>query len=428
MGPQPPSYSSWADITSRLVAFEDITTQDGRPYIGILADDDSRWLIRVISNGVSSYPVANIDDGLKVRTVGIDVADAATMEAVCSSYNSGITPFEDSVAEPPAGMSKPYLLRLASACAWDGEAGSASLVVEDGKENVIFNSDASPSTVFSEAEVKSVEEITYARFVDMGLPSGLLWATCNIDASKPAGMTENEFTYNCSFFSWGNTEPHNPVSNSAFDYNWGTVNEQEPWFEGQPYGSTTGATLNSVIPLENDAARVICGDPWRMPKASEFKELFDNVDYLNEDGTIKPAGAASKGVTLNGINGVWIQSKINGNRLFFAFSGYGVNTSLNNRNVVGYFWSASINSERNAMSLLVSGGDIGPQHISVRARGFTVRPVREANRRRRKESEDEEQRLEVSKNESEQRQVISENKSKRRKKVSKNESDQSQKK
>lgn len=330
-GPQPPSLSSWADITSRLVAFEDITTQDGRPYIGILADDDSRWVMRVISNGVSSYPIANIDDGVKVRTVGIDVADASTMEAVCGSYNTGVSPFEDSVSEPPAGMARPYLLRLTSACAWDGETGSASLVVEDDQERVIFNSDTSPSTVFSEAAEETVEEITFAKYVDMGLPSGLLWALCNIDASKPAGMAESEFTYECSYFSWGNVEPHDPISRFKFSYNWGGRNAQAPWYDGQPYGSTSGSALVSDITSENDAASVICGAPWRMPTSNEFKELFDNVDYLNADGTVKPAEETDKRTTLNGIMGIWIQSKINGNRLFFPCTGFGSESDLTRR-------------------------------------------------------------------------------------------------
>lgn len=384
-GPQPPSLSSWADITSRLVAFEDITTQDGRPYVGILADDDSRWLLRVISNGVSSYPVANIDDGVKVRTVGIDVADASTMEAVCGSYNTGVSPFEDSVSVPPAGMTVPYLLRLTSACSWDGSAGSASLVVEDSQERVLFNSATSPTTVFSEAAAETVEEIAFARYVDMGLPSGLLWASCNIDSSKPAGMAETEFTYNCSFFSWGNTVPHNPISESEFDYDWGSINEQAPWYEGQSYGSTSGAALDSDITPANDAARVICGESWRMPTAAEFEELFDNVDYLKADGTVMPADETNKRISLNGIFGVWIQSKINGNRLFFACTGIGDGTSWFRRSVGGNYWSSTFYSERYAKCLQVYSSMIEPRSNYNRYMGFAVRPVRERSRRRRKE-------------------------------------------
>lgn len=381
-GPQPPSLSSWADITSRLVAFEDVTTPDGRPYIGILADDDSRWLLRVISNGVSSYPVANIDDGIKVRTVGIDVADASTMEAVCGSYNTGISPFEDSVSVPPAGMTVPYLLRLTSACAWDGEAGSASLVIEDGQERVLFNSATSPTTVFSEAAAETVEEIAFARYVDMGLPSGLLWASCNIDTRKPAGMAETEFTYECSYFSWGNTDSHFPINSTTFEYDWGSVNEQAPYYEGQPYGSTRGSTLITDITLADDAARVICGDPWRMPTAAEFEELFDNVDYLNADGTVMPADATNKRITINGISGIWIQSKVNGNRLFFACSGMGEGTSLRGRGSGGNLWSASVISERTAWYYLFNTG-VYPPRSSDRYRGMPIRPVREHSRRRR---------------------------------------------
>ena len=59
--------------------------------------------------------------------------------------------------------------------------------------------------------------------VDMGLPSGLLWADRNIDATQPDGFCESPYQYEGSFFSWGNTEPHNPTSTSAFGYDWGTI-------------------------------------------------------------------------------------------------------------------------------------------------------------------------------------------------------------
>lgn len=372
---------------------------------------------------MSSYPVASLDDGVKVRTVDIDVADATTMEEVCSSYNTGISPFEDSVAEPPAGMARPYLLRLTSACSWDG-SGSASLVVEDGQENVIFNSSTSPSTVFSEAAEISVEELAYARFVDMGLPSGLLWATCNIDASKPAGMGETEFTYYCSFFSWGNTVAHNPSgegSSARFDYVWGTVNGQAPWYEGQPYGSTSGNELNSDITLANDAARVVCGEPWRMPSSSEFNELLANVDYLNADGTVMPDGTTDKRITLGGVVGIWMQSKINGNRLFFACAGVGSgNAAWASRGVSSYCWSASFRSDREAVCLSIGADRVYVRYMN-RCYGFPIRPVRERSRRRQSENESE-QRQKISENESKQLQKVSENESGKRQEVSENKS------
>ena len=52
----------------------------------------------------------------------------------------------------------------------------------------------------------------------MGLPSGVKWASRDIDLTKPGGFCETPFTYEKSFFSWGNIDGHNPSSVSAFDY------------------------------------------------------------------------------------------------------------------------------------------------------------------------------------------------------------------
>ena len=67
-------------------------------------------------------------------------------------------------------------------------------------------------------------------FVDMGLPSGLLWAKRNLDATQANGFAASEYQYECSFFSWGNTDPHNPTSNDSFaPYSFGSTNDEEPY-------------------------------------------------------------------------------------------------------------------------------------------------------------------------------------------------------
>ena len=66
----------------------------------------------------------------------------------------------------------------------------------------------------------------------MGLPSsGVKWANRDIDLTKPGGFCETPFVYEKSFFSWGNIDGHNPSSVSAFAYNWGGVNQAEPWYD-----------------------------------------------------------------------------------------------------------------------------------------------------------------------------------------------------
>ena len=216
-----------------------------------------------------------------------------------------------------------------------------------------------------------------ALVVDMGLPSGVKWASRDIDLTKPGGFCETPFTYEKSFFSWGNIDGHNPSSVSAFDYNWGGVNDQEPYYEGQPYGSTPGNTLtgNIAVGEDFDAARANLGAPWRMPTTGEYAELFANIRYINADGTPIDSSQTNKLVTVNGVVGLYLESTINGARLFFSCSGHGGGRSWYARGSYGYFWSSSWNSARFARSLSFDSGGVGPQYYNGRYSGFAVRPV-----------------------------------------------------
>ena len=213
--------------------------------------------------------------------------------------------------------------------------------------------------------------------VDMGLPSGVKWASRDIDLTKPGGFCETPFVYEKSFFSWGNIDGHNPISNSAFSYNWGGVNETEPYYEGQPYGDTPGNTLTGSIAVgeDFDATRANLGAPWRMPTSAEFAELFANIIYIDANGDEVDTTKADKRVTVNGVIGLYLESKINGARLFFSCSGYGNGRSWYSRGSYGDYWSSTWNSARYARLLVFSSGGVYPQNISNRCYGFALRPV-----------------------------------------------------
>lgn len=215
--------------------------------------------------------------------------------------------------------------------------------------------------------------------VDMGLPSGTLWASRDIDLTKPGGFCETPYVYEKSFFSWGNIDGHNPISASAFDYNWGGVNAAEPWYEGQPYGTTKGNTLTGNTPTteEFDPARANLGDMWATPSNAQNAELFANIRYINADGTEVDNTKADKRVRVNGILGLYLESKNNGNRLFFACSGYGAGRSWSSRGASGYFWSSTWSSARTARNLYFYSGGVNPQGFNYRFFGFPVRPVQQ---------------------------------------------------
>lgn len=213
-------------------------------------------------------------------------------------------------------------------------------------------------------------------YVDMGLPSGNRWAVSNLDVTGPYFFQESPFQLECSFFSWGNITPHNPISETEFDYDFGSVNSAAPWFEGQPYGETPGSLLTGNIPLDMDAARRLLGSPWHIPSSSDFVELFANVIYINADGSEVDAAKVDKRVTVNGVLGLYLESKINGARMFFPCSGLASDQSWSDRGSVGSYWSNSWSSARFARILYFNNTGVIPQsNYGSRQLGFALRPI-----------------------------------------------------
>ncbi len=206
--------------------------------------------------------------------------------------------------------------------------------------------------------------------VDMGLPSGLLWATRNIDVKQANGFAKNIYQYECSFFSWGNTDGHNPTAiNSFAPYSWGNANTSEP------YASSPGAALTASFGLSFDAVFANLGNQWRMPTTEEFAELFANIDFINPDGTVIETTQANKLVTVNGVVGILLKSKNNSRTLFFPCSGLGSGQSWDYRGSYGYYWSSSLYSATHGRNLGFYSGGVYPQYLNYRFYGFSVRPV-----------------------------------------------------
>lgn len=212
-------------------------------------------------------------------------------------------------------------------------------------------------------------------YVNLGLPSGNLWAKSNLDDTQANGFAASEFQYECSYVSWGNIEMHDPVSASAFEYDWGGINSQQPFYGGQPYGDTPGCDIQTNIGLSFDVARVLAGSPWRLPSSEDFNELFTYVDFIDAEGNIVDPSRSDKRVVVNGIMGVYLKSRINGERLFFPCSGVGQGTSLSSRGSGGAYWSLSYNSPGSARALYIYESGISFSGLIDRFKGCTIRPI-----------------------------------------------------
>lgn len=236
------------------------------------------------------------------------------------------------------------------------------------------------SGAFVKGQSQFIKEVLREKVVDMGLPSGLKWATCDIDITHKDKFCKTPFTYNKSFFSWGNIDGHNPKNDSFEEvYDWGNINAAEPWYDNQVYGSTKGHTLTTNIPVseEFDAARAILGDPWRMPTNEEFEELIKGSIFIDADGVEIASDVANKLITANGVVGIYLQSKVNGNRIFFACSGNGTGKVWYHRGTYGNYWTSTWHSNEDARILMFRSGGVYPNYHNHRYCGEAIRAVRD---------------------------------------------------
>lgn len=168
-------------------------------------------------------------------------------------------------------------------------------------------------------------------WVDLGLPSGTRWATCNVGASTPS--------------AYGNY------------YAWGETSTKSAYTEGNYTYSDNPTTL----PSNRDAATANWGSGWRMPTRTEMNELISNCTVT--------------WTTQNGVNGSLFTGP-NGNSIFLPAAGYRDDSGLVDNGSLGYYWSSSLASDGTdgAWGLGFFSDDyrMGSYY---RGYGFTVRPV-----------------------------------------------------
>ena len=192
-------------------------------------------------------------------------------------------------------------------------------------------------------------------YVDLGLPSGTLWATCNVGADVPEGFGE--------FFAWGETDPKDLYDWKSYRY--GRLFQER--YELNKYCTDSVFGLDgfvdnlTVLEPSDDVVRVRWGIGWRIPTIEEWEELF-----LNTTGTWTAS---------NGVKG-WLCTATNGNSLFLPASGYWWEDTFNAD--LGLYWSRTINKEfpYRAWGFHFNCDSSHLCGSSDRNRGQTVRAVR----------------------------------------------------
>lgn len=179
-------------------------------------------------------------------------------------------------------------------------------------------------------------------YVDLGLPSGTVWATCNVGASRAEDCG--------NYYAWGETRPKDEYSNETYTAN------------------------NATSPLqpEKDAATVNWGEGWSMPTETEIEELRTYCAW--------------RWTMVNGVEGYMVRS-LNGNSIFLPYYEYRydggpifVRQSTSNTYIDALYWSKTYCSHLTAGTNPNAPYVLGFDKLQIssqynRVAGCLVRPV-----------------------------------------------------
>ena len=171
-------------------------------------------------------------------------------------------------------------------------------------------------------------------YVDLGLPSGTLWATCNVGAETPEGYG--------NYYAWGEILTKSEYSLSSYTY----------------------SNNPTTLPTDADVAYIDWGVGWRMPTVYETRELNENCTWTWTEQ--------------NGVEGYIIEG-INGNSIFLPAVSYRHDDNLGGAGEYGY-WSSSLYTNDFSYAWAIRFyWDFHGVYYSGRSDGFTVRPVCSSN-------------------------------------------------
>ena len=243
-----------------------------------------------------------------------------------AQLEAGIKKCKDDRKTKTAQLQNPKsLTSKPSAANQTGETTGQSGANQTGKTNTSEQSGAKQQEPNTVTALLTTGTLNGHEWVDLGLPSGTKWATCNVGASNP-----REYG---SYFAWGETSPKSSYTEDNYMY------FSEP----------------NVLPESADAATVNWGEGWRMPTTEEFLELRDKCTWTRITNGYKVIGP-------------------NGNGIFLPAAGYRYDSEFSDAGSLGYYWLSSLSGTDFAWYLFFNSADYDVYN-GYRDDGLSVRPV-----------------------------------------------------
>lgn len=160
---------------------------------------------------------------------------------------------------------------------------------------------------------------TSARWVDLGLPSGLLWAECNVGASSPEDYG--------NYYAWGETTTKSVYNWNTYCHSNGDSDQLTKYCNDSNYGYNDYMDNLTILQPGDDVATVNMGSEWRTPTMEEWQELIDNTQLAR--------------TMQNGVYGIrYIAS--NGQSLFMPAAGYRWGGDICYAGERGNYWTSSL--------------------------------------------------------------------------------------
>ena len=204
-----------------------------------------------------------------------------------------------------------------------------------------------------------------AEYVDLGLPSGLKWASCNLGANSPEQPGD--------YYAWGETAPKEDYGTDTYKYLKGvTLEGGSREHRLTKYCTDAEQGLNGFtdgkkqLEPTDDAATVRLGAPWRMPTEAEAEELLAGCTWSKE--------------TINDIPCLRATSKTNGKSIVVSVSGFMSGTINDTRGTMTMLWTSTLYSgecDRGVTFLELGKETFNPAvGYGFRFHGLPIRPVR----------------------------------------------------
>ena len=345
--------------------FTGAATYKFRPYQGTLMmfNASGNPIKTLVLNEVETSYLLAIDYATGVYTYYTNsgsLATGITLSQTSLSMNSGTTAQLSATLSPEGAI---------GSITWTSSDESVATVDANGLVNAVADGFCTITATAGGSLKKATCRICVldpSTYVDLGLPSGTLWATCNVGASSPEEYGD--------YFAWGETTGYND-GKATFEwstYKWcmGTDDTMTKYCRDSSYGYEGFTDGKRELDLEDDPAYVNWGAAWRMPSLDQFNELI-NSSYTTAEWT-----------TQNGVKGCKITSLTNGNSLFLPTAGTRYESSLNDAEYEGFYWSRTLYNDDFARGLWVCyerfGGPTNyiDMNMSGRYNGHSVRPVR----------------------------------------------------